>query len=512
MSRRITSGQLADSPDTEDKLRSSILRMMLRLSKKSGLCPKCLVIKNVKKLGEHPVGGGGFGDVWKGKIDGQVVCLKVVKVYLVSDVQNLMTVCSISLAMTEISNPLAQEYMREAIVWQQLKHPNLLPFVGMYYLDKAREQLCLVSPWMERGNLVHYLKSTSTELVDHESLAYDIATGLSHLHGMKIVHGDLKGVNILMTPDGRATIADFGLSRVADTHTLRLDTSTSTQAKGTTRWLSPELLRPDPPCSSSTSSDIYAYACVCYEIFARSIPFHELAEGAVIVAILLDKQQPSRPEVSELTDAMWEIMASCWAYDPALRPTAMDVLARIGRITSMRTDTRLESYPALDWDPAQLANVRKNVKYPAVDTMEFLRVLGRDQLPPFPLPDGATRNEHLAHEERNGSEEGFWKRVFGQRKRFSAHTTPVHVHPNDEPAHTVFGKPLKEILPYASVQISTANANGEMYVWGYVPVVVAKCGLYLKENGTVTPSMALTKLDLNDSLLSQRRKSKVFSM
>ncbi|KAG1739174.1 Rho GTPase activation protein [Suillus paluster] len=50
--------------------------------------------------------------------------------------------------------------------------------------------------------------------------------------------------------------------------------------------------------------------------------------------------------------------------------------------------------------------------------------------------------------------------------------------------HPVFQKPLKESLRYASVQISTANANGELYVWGYIPVVVAKCGLYLKENAT----------------------------
>ena len=68
----------------------------------------------------------------------------------------------------------------------------------------------------------------------------------------------------------------------------------------------------------------------------------------------------------------------------------------------------------------------------------------------------------------------------------------------------MFGKPLKESLKYASVQISTANANGELYVWGYIPVVVAKwcvvhqlageavltenisSGLYLKEAATET--------------------------
>ncbi|KAN0093015.1 Rho GTPase activation protein [Tylopilus felleus] len=50
--------------------------------------------------------------------------------------------------------------------------------------------------------------------------------------------------------------------------------------------------------------------------------------------------------------------------------------------------------------------------------------------------------------------------------------------------HPVFGRPLKDSLRRASVQISTANANGDLYVWGYIPVVVAKCGLYLKENAT----------------------------
>ncbi|TEB04114.1 Rho GTPase activation protein [Coprinellus micaceus] len=57
----------------------------------------------------------------------------------------------------------------------------------------------------------------------------------------------------------------------------------------------------------------------------------------------------------------------------------------------------------------------------------------------------------------------------------------------DDYRWVVFGKPLKESLKYASVQISTANADGVLYVWGYIPVVVAKCGLYLKEKATEVP-------------------------
>ncbi|KAI9453334.1 Rho GTPase activation protein [Russula earlei] len=52
------------------------------------------------------------------------------------------------------------------------------------------------------------------------------------------------------------------------------------------------------------------------------------------------------------------------------------------------------------------------------------------------------------------------------------------------PPGAVFGRPLKESVRYASVQISTADPSGRLYVWGYIPVVVAKCGLFLKENAT----------------------------
>ena len=60
----------------------------------------------------------------------------------------------------------------------------------------------------------------------------------------------------------------------------------------------------------------------------------------------------------------------------------------------------------------------------------------------------------------------------------------------------MFGAPLHESLRYASVQISTANASGELYVWGDIPVVVAKCGLYLKENGASSPRPIYTPTEL----------------
>ncbi|KAK1221567.1 Rho guanine nucleotide exchange factor [Marasmius sp. AFHP31] len=311
---------IAERPTIAPQLQSSILKMILRLSKRSGLCPTSLVIKNVKKQGRR-VGWGAFGDVWKGKIgDDTLVCLKVVRIHAGSDAEKMV-----------------KDYMREAI-----------------------------------GDLHHYLKETPRDAVDHLSLAYDIAAGLAYLHSKEIVHGDLKGVNVLIKVDGSASIGDFGLSRIAESHTTRFTASTS-RPKGTMRWISPELLDPESTSMTSKSSDIYAYGCVCYEIFAGNVPFHNLMhDAAVILAVVVKKQHPDRPlNVPELTNSTWEIMVSCWQHDQRLRPSAADVLARIGELESPKTGAVVQLRPALYWDTLSRMPMWPNVKYPSIDTGVF---------------------------------------------------------------------------------------------------------------------------------------------
>ncbi|KAF9260003.1 kinase-like protein [Marasmius fiardii PR-910] len=270
------------------KLRAQIFKILVKLSRRSGRHPQCLAIRGVEKLGQHPVGGGAFGDVWKGKVGEQL------------------------------------DYMQEAIIWRQLNHQNLLPFMGIYYLDSEQEQLCLVSPWMERGNLVEYLKNTSAEDVDHDLL-----------------------VNVLITPNLRACLADFGLTRVSATQLLLTETSRS---KGTTRWLSPELLNPGPSCYPSRESDIYAYACVCYEIYTGRVPFYEMPEATIVLAIVINKTRPSRPEnCIKLHDSIWDMMMECWHEAPSSRPTILKILAQI---LEMKGSRRLE-LQSTEWkDPA----------------------------------------------------------------------------------------------------------------------------------------------------------------
>ena len=49
-------------------------------------------------------------------------------------------------------------FIREAMIWRDLNHPNIVPFMGVHGFEGDRKQMCLVSPWMENGNLLQFLK------------------------------------------------------------------------------------------------------------------------------------------------------------------------------------------------------------------------------------------------------------------------------------------------------------------------------------------------------------------
>jgi serine/threonine protein kinase len=51
-----------------------------------------------------------------------------------------------------------QDFVKEAVIWQQLRHPNVLPFYGLFHFDSITSWPCLVSPWMENGNIMQFLE------------------------------------------------------------------------------------------------------------------------------------------------------------------------------------------------------------------------------------------------------------------------------------------------------------------------------------------------------------------
>ncbi|KAF7341506.1 Protein kinase domain-containing protein [Mycena venus] len=204
--------------------------------------PRCFPLTGLKQ--ERLVAGGSFGNVYTGFLCGQSVTVEMMRIFEQSDIDVLL-----------------KEFGREALIWRQLSHPNLLPFYGLYYFQN---RLCLVLPWMENGHIRAFLKKKTYDTDFLLSRILDIALGLQHLHAEGVVHGDLKGDNIFVTPSHRACIADFGLSSIiASLSSIQLTNSSKRTQGGTIRYQAPELHRGG---HNDQCSDIYSFACVVYEV------------------------------------------------------------------------------------------------------------------------------------------------------------------------------------------------------------------------------------------------------
>ncbi|KAJ7933025.1 kinase-like domain-containing protein, partial [Mycena leptocephala] len=161
------------------------------------------------------------------------------------------------------------------------------------------------------------------------------AQGLAFLHLQNIIHGDLRGGNVLIDDREHAQIADFGLATVTDA----TGGATSTTQRGSLRWMAPELLDHELEFKRTKASDVYAFACLCIEIYMGEQPFPSIQPDVAVVFQVRDEMRPRRPSSSGLpdgarvmSDRLWAILEACWAHKPSDRPDMGTVLERLGLI------------------------------------------------------------------------------------------------------------------------------------------------------------------------------------
>ncbi|KAJ7105676.1 kinase-like domain-containing protein [Mycena epipterygia] len=260
-------------------------RIIHELSKSSDLLPSILFIIGVSGREEHPM----------------PVALKHMRTFLES---------------TDLRR-IRWKLGQEALVWKDLHHPHILSFIGIDR-ESFPTSLCMVSPWMEHGTVLKYIASHGPKDVD--KLLHEIAQGLQHLHSRNIVHGDLRGANILINQDHSACLADFGLSALADDATPSM--SSSTRA-GSFYWMAPELLDPDRfglKFVRTPATDVYAFGCVCVELYIGLPPFSELREPAALQKIINGERAERPSGTPVISDALWEQVTWCWAQSAKSRP------------------------------------------------------------------------------------------------------------------------------------------------------------------------------------------------
>ncbi|CAA7267623.1 unnamed protein product [Cyclocybe aegerita] len=235
------------------------------------------------------------------------------------------------------NSPEVQDrFQREVAIWRELDHPNVVPLYGIVHIS---DELYSVSPWMNNGTIMNYVKRSPQ--VDRLKLLCDAATGLEFLHQRGIVHGDLRGANVLITKNGVACLSDFGLSKFLEDCGRGLHPNPSMNS----RWHAPELI--GEVGQVSTYSDVWSFGMVCLEVLSGEAPFSDMKHDDKVRQALENGNLPERPgriaTSNGLSTEMWTLMCKCWHKRPESRPSISNVKASLLAIRGMT--------PAIDSKP-----------------------------------------------------------------------------------------------------------------------------------------------------------------
>ncbi|KAK0188288.1 kinase-like domain-containing protein [Armillaria mellea] len=308
--------------------RARCIKCLLKVAETYLVIPTCLVISNIRCDARHPICGGGYADIYKGRINHSDVCLKVLRIFADGD--------------TKPREDVKKEFCREVLVWRNLNHPNVVPFIGIND-DLFYPSFCLISPWMNDGNLISFLAKNPGH--NRVQCIKEVANGLHYLHSHEpqVIHADIRGANILVTSDRHCCLADFGLAKAVMTCGPG---SYGDSTKGSVRWLAPELLQVDAPSNwyDMTSRDIYAFGCTMVEIFTGKVPFSDIIfDVTVIFAVLQNDRWPTRPSHTELPyDDIWSLMELCWSKDVHRRPSSSNLLTMLNNLELSQQSVKRE--------------------------------------------------------------------------------------------------------------------------------------------------------------------------
>jgi len=215
------------------------------------------------------LGGGGMGVVLLARDSdtGRDVAIKLVK-------SDLLT-----------NQHVVHRFLKEAGHLKRLRHTNIVP---VQEISDRTEGPYFVMPYFEKGSLANRIKPGQP--LDTESIldiAAQVAEGLSFAHRNGIIHRDLKPANILLTADGRACLADFGLARTMFNDTI-VDVE-SRQLEGTAPYMSPAVATGD---AEDTRCDIYSFGALLYEMLTGHPPYKGRGTKEILDQILAGPPKP----------------------------------------------------------------------------------------------------------------------------------------------------------------------------------------------------------------------------
>ncbi|HTG84627.1 MAG TPA: serine/threonine-protein kinase, partial [Gemmatimonadales bacterium] len=242
-------------------------------------------------------------------------------VYLAEDLKHHRKV-AIKILRPELAAVVgADRFVREIETTAGLQHPHIL---GLIDSGEVNGNAYYVMPFVEGESLRDRItREKQLPLDDALRIAREVADALSYAHTKGVIHRDIKPENILLT-SGHAVVADFGIARAISAAGGARLTETGL-AVGTPAYMSPEQAAGDRDLDGR--SDLYALACVLYEMLAGEPPFR----GPTVEAVVRQHLTVEPRSVTQLRPAVPAEVAE--ALNRALAKTPADRFNPVGQFS-----------------------------------------------------------------------------------------------------------------------------------------------------------------------------------
>ncbi|GJZ42966.1 wall-associated receptor kinase-like protein 20, partial [Tanacetum coccineum] len=260
------------------------------------------------------LGAGGFGEVYKGILDdGTPVAVKCAKLGNTKSIDQVLN---------------------EVRILCQVNHKNLVLLLGCCV---ELEQPFLVYEYVPNGSLYDHMHGRNKQPLtwpERLGIAHDTAEGLAYLHfsaSPPIYHRDIKSSNILLDTKMRAKVADFGLSRLAQTDV----THVTTCAQGTLGYLDPDYYW---NYQLTDKSDVYSFRCTMLELLTcqKAIDFTRPTDDVNLVQYI--KRVVNEERLVDAIDPMLKINPS---------PLDMDAMKAFGFLAMSCIEEHRENRPSM---------------------------------------------------------------------------------------------------------------------------------------------------------------------
>mmetsp|Transcript_33023 Transcript_33023/g.56049 ORF Transcript_33023/g.56049 Transcript_33023/m.56049 type:complete len:716 (+) Transcript_33023:121-2268(+) len=215
------------------------------------------------------------------------------------------------------NDSLIHDVEQEVLLLRQLKHPNIVAYLGT---GRAKDALFVYMEYVPGGSISKLLKRFG-RFNEHLVRVYtrQILEGVECLHRYGIMHRDIKGANILVDKNGTCKVSDFGAAR--SLRQIRFSEGPPS-LKGTPYWMAPEVIR---QTGHGRQADIWSIGCTVIEMLTGRPPWNKFKEiTAALYHIAHTDEMPDMP--SYASAAASTLIHACLQREPRSRPNATHLL------------------------------------------------------------------------------------------------------------------------------------------------------------------------------------------